>query len=165
MTPDYYDLYIDYGRYFMENHIRHTVKVYRINIIKSKSHSLYGESKPSDKSFMEGVEIFIMPVVDNKDQYYYGDSGNGITRDDTGNITFNVYLKELKEKGLEINRGDIIEYNLSGEKNRYYEVEYSNNVTDLTNQTVGGHKPYIKKVVAVPVKEDFANLINEKKGL
>ena len=65
---------------------------------------------------------------------------------------------------LEINRGDIVEYNLSGSKNRYYEVENANNVTDETSKTIGGFKSYWKMVVAVPVKEDVVPFLNETKG-
>jgi hypothetical protein len=92
--------------------------------------------------------------VEEGKQEYYGGSQGGISRDDSGGISFGVYLKELEEKNLEIDRGDIIEYNMSGSKNRFYEVESANNVTDETKKTIGGFKPYWKKITGVPVKSD-----------
>jgi hypothetical protein len=77
---------------------------------------------------------------------------------------FGVYLKELEEKQLEIDRGDIVEYNLSGQKNRFYEVESANNVSDETNKTIGGFKSYWKKVIGTPVKEDVVPFLCETKG-
>ena len=60
-----------------------------------------------------------------------------------------------KEKKIEIDRGDIIEYNMSGDRDRYYEVENAQNVVDSTSQTIAGFKPYWKQIIAVPVKEDI----------
>ena len=102
-------------------------------------------------------------VAESKQQNY-GDNLGGIVRDDTGVLSFGVYLKELEEKQVDIDRGDIIEYNMSGQKNRYYEVENANNVTDETNKTIGGFKPYWKRITAVPVKEDVVPFLSETKG-
>jgi len=49
-------------------------------------------------------------------QQYYGENAGGIVRDDTGNLSFGIYLKELEDKQVDIDRGDIIEYNMSGQK-------------------------------------------------
>jgi len=61
---------------------------------------------------------WLLLKMQNKE--YYGNGG--ISRDDTGRLIIGIYLNELKNKNVEIDRGDIIEYNMSGEKNRYYEV-------------------------------------------
>ena len=105
-----------------------------------------------------------MISIGDSSQEYYGGSQGGISRDDTGNIVFGVYLKELEEKEIEVDRGDIIEYNMSGEKNRYYEVESANNITDETKKTIGGFKPYWKQITGIPVKEDVVPYLSETKG-
>ena len=105
-----------------------------------------------------------MVTVEDGKQENYGGNPGGIARDDAGNIRFGIYLKELEEKQIEIDRGDIIEYNMSGEKSRYYEVESANNVTDETKKTIGGFKPYWKVVVGIPVKEDVVPFLSETKG-
>ena len=98
----------------------------------------------------------IINIFLDQQQTYYGEGQGGIVRDDTGPITVGIYLDELKEKKLEINRGDIIEYNMSGERDRYYEVENAQNVVDATSQTIAGFKPYYKVITAVPIKEDVS---------
>ena len=154
MNNESYDLELTYGRHFLETDVKFIVKIYRINIIKTKSHDLYGQTKANDKYFFAPVDINAMLDVEDNEQINYGDDDGGITREDTGNLIFNVYLDELKEKNIEINRGDIVEYNFSGEKPRYYEVSNAQNVTDITSNSIANFKPYWKKIICYPVKED-----------
>ena len=164
MTQNSFDLDIMYGRNYLQTDNVGEVTIHRINAIESKSHNLYGQTKSKDKKYMTPVKISVMVNVEEGKQENYGTNPGGIARDDTGIISFGVYLKELEEKNLEITRGDIIEYNMSGEKKRYYEVETANNVTDETKKTIGGFAPYWKRVTGVPVKEDVTGLLSETKG-
>lgn len=164
MNKNSFDLDIEYGRNYLQTDNVQTVIIHKINITKSKTHSLYGQSKTKDKIFFPPVKLNVMVTVQPNEQSYYGNNPGGITREDTGKLVFGVYLKELEEKKTEINRGDYVEYNLSGNKNRYYEIENAENIFDTTDKTIGGFKPYWKKVTAVPVKEDVVPFLNETKG-
>jgi hypothetical protein len=164
MSENSFDLDIEYGRNYLQTDNAQKVKIHKINVVTSKSHQLYGQAKTKDKKFFPPVEISVMVTVEGNKQNYYGDNPGGITREDSGNIVFGVYLKELEEKELIIDRGDIVEYNLSGLKNRFYEIENAENVTDTTDKTIGGFKSYWKKVTAVPVKEDVTPFLSETKG-
>jgi hypothetical protein len=164
MTDNSFDLDVMYGRNYLQTDNAQEVLIHKINIIETKSHSLYGQAKTKDKKFMSPVRISVMVNVEAGKQEFYGSNPGGIARDDTGILSFGVYLKELEEKHLEIDRGDVVEYNMSGEKSRYYEVESVNSVTDETNKTIGGFKPYWKRVTGVPVKEDVVPFLSETKG-
>ena len=155
MNENSFNTDLMFGRSYLKTDVVHQIKVYKVNIIESKSHELYGQAKASDKKYLSPVLVNGMITVEDQQQSYYGDSQGGITRDDTGPITLGIYLDELKEKKLEIDRGDIIEYNMSGDRDRYYEVENAQNVVDATSQTIAGFKPYWKQITAVPVKEDI----------
>lgn len=154
MNDNSFDLDIMYGRNFLQTDNVQKVKIHKINIIETRTHDLYGQAKTKDKKFMSPVEIAVMINIEASEQMYYGENAGGISRDDTGNLVFGVYLQELEEKQVEIDRGDIIEYNMSGEKKRYYEVENANNITDETQKTIGGFKPYWRRIIAVPVRSD-----------
>ena len=164
MTNNSFDLDVMYGRNYLQTDNAQEVIIHKINIIETKSHNLYGQAKAKDKKFMSGVRISVMVNIEEGKQEFYGGNQGGIVRDDGGNISFGVYLKELEEKHIEINRGDIIEYNMSGEKSRFYEVESVNSVNDETKKTIGGFKPYWRKVTGVPVKEDIVPFLSETKG-
>ncbi len=161
MTENSFDLEVMYGRNFLKNDNIQWVILHRIDLLKTKSHSLYGQSKPVDKSFMDPIKLSIMITVEDGEQAYYGDYQGGITRDQGGNLIFGIYLKELNEKQTEINRGDIIEYNMTGENPRYYEVESANMVTDVTSKTIGGFKAYWKRITAVPAKSDVVPFLKK----
>lgn len=164
MTENSFELDVAYGRNFLQTDNAQYVYLHKINAIETKSHELYGQAKAKDKSFMARVRLNVMVSVDDSNQNYYGDN-QGIVRDDTGNLKFGIYLKELEEKKVDIVRGDIIEYNMSGQKSRYYEVENANMISDETQKTIGGFKPYWKEIVAVPVKSDVINFDDGKKGI
>lgn len=164
MSENSFELDIAYGRNYMETDNVQTVTIYKVDVIKTKSHDLYGQTKTKDKVFYSPVKISAMVTIQPNEQKYYGDNPGGIAREDTGPLSFGVYLKELEEKKLEINRGDYVEYNLSGTQPRYYEVENAENVIDTTEKTIGGFKSYWKKVTAIPVKEDVVPFLNQTKG-
>jgi hypothetical protein len=164
MSDNSFNLDIMYGRNYLATDNVQEVTIHRINIIETKSHDLYGQTKAKDKKYMTPVKIRVMINVEEGKQEFYGANPGGIARDDTGILSFGVYLKELEEKELEINRGDIVEYNMSGIKKRYYEVESANNVTDETKKTIGGFKSYWKRVTSTPVKEDVTPFLSETKG-
>lgn len=164
MTDNSFDLDVMYGRNYLDTDNAQEVILHKINIVETKSHNLYGQAKTKDKKFFAPVRLKVMITIEDGKQEYYGSNPGGISRDDTGNIRFGIYLKELEEKGVEIDRGDIIEYNLSGEKNRFYEVVSANNISDETKKTIGGFKSYWKLVVGTPVKEDVVPFLSETKG-
>lgn len=165
MTDNSFDLDVMYGRNYLDTDNAQEVILHKINIVETKSHNLYGQAKTKDKKFFAPVRLKVMITIEDGKQEYYGSNPGGISRDDTGNIRFGIYLKELEEKGVEIDRGDIIEYNLSGEKNRFYEVVSANNVSDETKKTIGGFKSYWKLVFGTPVKEDVVPFLSETKGI
>lgn len=155
MTDTSFDLDVEIGRHFLETDVVYVVKIHKINIIESKidnDDDPYGQVKPADKKFFPPVRINAMVNIGDHEQKFFTEGG--IVRDDTGSIRIGIYLKELDEKNLVIDRGDIIEYNLSGERPRYYEVENSENVVDTTKRTIAGFKPYWKEIIGVPVKAD-----------
>ena len=163
MNDDSYDLEMMYGRNYLQSDVNYIVKIHKINIIETKTHDLYGQAKSKDKKFMPPVRVNAMVSIKDGSQDNYGGHENGLTREDSGNIEVNVYLDELEELNLDVVRGDVIEYNLSGEQPRYYEVENAHNVVDTTSQTIAGFKSYWRKITGVPVKEDFTNLLSENR--
>jgi len=152
MSERSFDLEIDLGREYFQKDSPNVCTLYQIDIIKTKTDDLYGETKATEKVFRKPIRLNGMINIEKGDQEYM--AGSGLVSDQSGNLVLKVYLKELEEKRVDITRGDIIGYNQSGEKERYYEVVNANNVSDETEKTFAGMKPFWKRVVAIPVKSD-----------
>lgn len=160
-SEESFNLDIGFGRDYLEQDVNFKITLYRVNILKSKSRNLYGQSEPEDKSYFPPVVLNAMVTIEDGKQETYGGDAAGLMRDDSGNIKIGIYLEELKEKKTEINRGDIIMYNMSGEKNRYYEVDNANNIIDESSKTKGGYKPYWKEIIAFPCKSDVTAMFEK----
>ena len=91
MNNNSIDLDIMYGRNFLQTDNVQTIKLYRINIIETKSHSLYGQAKAKDRKFLTSVKLNVMIHVEDSNQEYYGGNQGGIVRDDTGRLIFGIY--------------------------------------------------------------------------
>jgi len=161
MNENSFNLDVSIGREYLKTDVNYKVKIHKINVIESKAHKLYGQAKPSDKKFFPPVELNALVEIGDSEQKNYTDGG--AVRDDITSIVVKVYLEELNEKKIEVLRGDIIEYNMSGERSRFFEVENAQNVTDVTSQTIANFKPYWKRITAIPVKEDVLPFLNETK--
>lgn len=159
MDENSFDLEIEYGRNYLAQDVNYFIILHRVDVIESQVDDFYGEAEPSETKYMPAIKLDVMMDIGDSEQSYYGGNEGGITRDDTGNMIFGVYLKELKEKGVDISRGDIIEYNMSTEDSRFYEVENANNVTDTTDRTIAGFKPFYKEITAIPIKEDVVQYL------
>ena len=142
-----------YGRHYLKTDSPFYVNYYKINQLTSKVDDLYGESKPSDKKFFTPIKLNVMVDIE-EDQFKFL-SDTGIGRDDVGNLTFGVFVEELKEKQLEITLGDFVSFNMSGERERFFEISKADYVADSSSKSIGGFRSgYWKKIEAVPVKED-----------
>lgn len=160
MNEDSFDLDVMYGEHYLETDVNYFILVYKVNIIETKSHDLYGQAKSKDKKYLPPVKLNVMYNVEENENQYFGNGEGGITRDDTGALRVGVYLNELERKQIEIDRGDIIEWNQSGSRPRYYEVDKAQVVDDTTSQTIAGFKSYWKQIIANPVKEDITPFLN-----
>jgi len=157
MNENSFELDIQYGRDYLENDSPFKVTYYRIDVINTVVDELYGEAKPSDKKFFPPIQFSVMLDIDDGETKYFGE--DGLPRNDSGPLTFGIYLDEIKEKNTEILRGNYVSFNFSGEKERFYEITEADNVSDITSRSMGGFRPYWKKISAIPVKEDVIPFI------
>lgn len=160
MNENSFDLDVMYGEHYLETDVNYIVLLHKVNIIETKSHDLYGQARTSDKKYFPAVKISAMVDVEDNLFENYGDAESGLPRDDTGMLRVSVYINELERKQIDFDRGDIIEWNQSGTRSRYYDVVSSQNVYDSTSKTIAGFKPYWKQIKATPVKEDVTPFLN-----
>lgn len=153
MSDNSYDLDVMYGREYLKVDSPFFVNYYKINILKTKVDDLYGESKPSDKKFFAPIKLNVMMDIEDGNEKFMSDTG--ILRDDVGNLIFGVFEEELKERSIEVILGDYVSINVSGQRERFFEVSNPNYVSDSTSKSRGGFRnDYWRLIEATPVKED-----------
>jgi hypothetical protein len=153
MSDNSYDLDVMYGREYLKSDSPFYIKYYKINILKTKTDDLYGESKPADKKFFPPIKLNVMMDIEDGESKYFSESG--VMRDDIGMLVFGVFEEELKDHKLEIIAGDYVSVNVSGERERFFEIAEPNYVSDATSKSRGGFRNnYWRAVKAVPAKED-----------
>lgn len=153
MSDNSFDLDVMYGREYLKTDSPFYVTYYKINQIKSRVDDLYGEAKAADKKFFSPIKLNVMIDIEDGDLKFLSETGIG--RDDVGNLVFGIFEEELKEKGLEITIGDFVSYNVSGQRERFFEIAKADYVADASSKTRGGFRSaYWRKVEATPVKED-----------
>lgn len=152
MSDNSYDLDVMYGREYLKSDSPFYIKYYKINVLKTKK-DFYGEAKANEKMFFPPVKLNVMLDLEEGGAKFMSDTG--ILRDDVGNLIFGIFEEELKEKGIDVTLGDYISFNMSGKRERFFEISNPNYVSDSSSQTWGGMRAdYWRKIEAVPVKED-----------
>lgn len=153
MSDNSFDLDVMYGREYLKTDSPFYVTYYKVNVIKTRVDDLYGEAKPADKKFFAPIKLNVMIDIEDGDLKFLSETGIG--RDDVGNLVFGIFEEELKEKQLEVTLGDYISYNVSGQRERFFEITKADYVADATSKTRGGFRSaYWRKIEATPIKED-----------
>lgn len=153
LSDNSFDLDVMYGREYLKTDSPFFVNYYKINVLTSRVDDLYGEAKPSDKKFFAPIKLNVMVDIEEGEMKFMSDTGIG--RDDVGNLVFGVFDEELKDKKVEVTIGDFVSYNVSGQRERFFEVSKADYVADSSSKTRGGFRSsYWKKIEAVPIKED-----------
>lgn len=151
-SKDDVTLNIEMGRDYMDSDIPATVLLYRVDRLKSKTNSLYGETRAKEKVTFEPVELKVKMLIDENPTSYLGSST--IVKHFAGQLTFTVYEDELKEKQVDITRGDFIGFRNTKNNLTYYEVNDADTNNVSNNKTIGGLGSFYRKIVCVAVDGD-----------
>ena len=148
-----FDLEIGFGREYMEGDLNMTIILYSVDIERTDSDDVYKEVRSQDIRYFPPVEIQVnLEIAPAENQTY---NSNGTLRyRDYGNMTFNVYQKQLDEKLCEIKYGDYIGYAETEDRMRYYVVTNDGRVTSDLAHTIGGYKPFYRTITCSYVSPD-----------
>lgn len=134
--------------------LNHSVKIYKIDYKKTKTHKLYGESRASEKVVSEPVVINCRATIEKNETKLM--AGVGLKKEIGGNLIFTTYNSELETKGIDIRMGDYVGYtDPSTSTERYYEVTSNNKLNNANEYTHLGTKSYWRKIVCTPVDQDI----------
>ena len=146
------------GREITEKILKESLMLYRIDLKKTQTHSLYGQAKSFQKVWKPEVKILGRINVETVDPEYMADGG--LVKKGFGKLTAHVYMEHLEELGLavaeqnqlavfDINLGDFIGY-----KDEYYKIT-DNGHSQISNEfSWGGDRRFYITITAIEVDED-----------
>ena len=138
-------LFQNSGREITEKILLESFVLYRIDLSKTKTHKLYGESK--FKVYLEPVEVFGLINLDVDKPSYT--AGEGLIKKGFGEFHAQIYLSHLEELKVNIRMGDYVYH-----KGNYYELT-DDGSSNLGNKfTYGGDRFYYIDITGVRVTKD-----------
>tara|TARA_R110000803_G_scaffold47825_9_gene99661 strand:- start:22390 stop:22917 length:528 start_codon:yes stop_codon:yes gene_type:complete len=153
-----FGLEIDFGREYVEGDLNMTVVLYSINIEKTDTDDVYKEVKSQDMRFFPPVELKVNLEIDASENSTYGPGGRLRYRD-YGDMTFNIYDKQLKEKGTDIKYGDFIGYMVDEDTMKFWVVVDDGKIFSDNEHTIFGYKGATRTVkCTVADKNEFEGI-------
>lgn len=136
------------GKELVNSILKESFILYRVDYKKTKTHSLYGESKK--KVYEKEVEVFGRIDVESEAPEYM--APGGIIKKGFGKLTANIFSTHLEELQVKIRMGDFMYH-----KGHYYEVvdDGSSNINNANEYA--GDIQFAITIVGVRVKNEVFN--------
>jgi len=145
-----FELEKNISREYVEGDIDFRVILYRVDHEKTNHDDLYGEVDPYQIKYKPPIELSCTLSLKPKQNKQYNPNGT-LIREEWGNLEFSVYIDQLTELQIEINKGDYIGYPTTTNYIKYFTVVDNDIVNDETKRLLGGKLPIYRKIICVPV--------------
>lgn len=136
-------------RAYWEKEVGFSIRLFRMDTVKSMTKNLYGETKSKDKKFLPAVSLTPSFNIGKSTNKFL--SGSGIGKEQYETFEFNLFISEMEEKGVVINKGDFVLFN-DGQAIRPFEISTASQIN--TSNTIGGFRPFYRSFNAVLVSDD-----------
>lgn len=146
------------GREITEKILKESFMLYRIDLKKTQTHSLYGQAKSFQKAWKPEIKILGRINVETVDPEFMADGG--LVKKGFGKLTAHIYMEQLEELNLmvyeqnqivifDVNVGDFIGY-----KDQYYKI-IDNGHSQIANEfSWGGDRRFYITITAIEIDED-----------
>ena len=140
-----FNLEVDFGREYMEGDLNMTIVLYSVDIEKTDTDDVYKEVKAQDIRFFPPVELQVRLEIAVPENSTY-DANGTLRYRDYGNMTFNIYQKQLSEKLCEIKYGDFIGYRDKEDSMKFWTVVNDGKIFSDNEHTIFGYKGAVRTV-------------------
>jgi hypothetical protein len=132
---------------FIQDDMGIVIYLFSLNIVVSKK-DIYGESLPTEKDFLDPVELPAFIAIDNSTHRQL--SSDMLVNEEIENINIGIYIDDIESKNIDPKRGDFILYNDNTTK-RFFEIDTITNIT--TNNQMYNYKAFYKQIKANYVRD------------
>lgn len=139
-----FDFQLDVGQEYLHGDLNMKLVLYRVDRQKTDKDDVYGEVGLDEIKYFPPIEFnALVKIEEPKNSGYKG----GMLRYlEPGNLVLSVYIRHLKDLGVDISYGDYIGYQESEDKIRYYTVTNDGKVTSDNKHNLFGYKPYYRTI-------------------
>lgn len=151
-----FKLEMSFGREWVDGDNNFTISLYRVDKASTESNDIYNEATIGGINLMPEVELSVtIEYGDSEKKAYNQNNSMRYTQD--GDFTFHVYEEELLEKGVNIQFGDYIGYDISPTTRRYFEVIDDDILNFGNDKTIMGYKSFYKTIKCKTISPDILN--------
>lgn len=136
-----FELDVEMGKAYVDTDLNQTLILFQVDLSKTNSDSLYGETTTDGVAFKTPVEIHCIYEVEDAELSSYDKSKNLGTYVKPGNLKFGVYQATLDELGAEIKIGDYVGVIVDEDHIVYYVVNNDGRNNYDNSHMLYGYKP------------------------
>ena len=137
-----------FGREYMHD-INQTAILYRVDRDLTPGDSLYGEAGKDQIKFHAPVEIECIAKIEAPELKSYNSNG-GLSFQESGNLTLQLYQQHLDELSLDVIRGDYFGYVVDETTIKYFTVVDNGKINYSNEQTIAGYKSAYRTIICTP---------------
>ena len=148
-----YDFEMELGKNYIEQDMGQAVVLYQVDVSKTQTDSVYGETNPGSIVYKPPVEIpCLYEIEDSELKTYDKKTSNGVYAL-SGNITVYMMPKMLEKYDTDIMRGDYIGVQIDTDRMVYFSVTDDGKVNTSNRYHVGAYKTAWRVIKGSPVSD------------
>ena len=145
-SEDSFNLDMEIGKNYLETDVNQTVVLFSVDLSKTNSNAIYGETKKDTIVFFPPVELHVIYEIENGELRSYDKTKNLGSYVKSGKLTFGVYQSTLDERNVEIKIGDYIGVQVTPEHMEYYTVVNDGRNNFSNEMSMFGYRPAYRKI-------------------
>lgn len=148
-TEREFELEQSYMEEYLQTITNERIQYFGVNLVKSKTHELYGETLPEEKVFADPVELHVVLQLNPTEKEERMD---GFIYNEKLTIKFAVLISHLKDHEIQIQKGDYVVYQ-SYNKDLVFEVTNLSNIDDYSILSKN-YKPHFKMFEGILIPDN-----------
>lgn len=145
------------GKQYVEMDMNQTVVLYSVDMDKTNSDALYGETNIKDLVFKTPIEIHCVYELEEPELKSYDKTKNLGTYLKSGRLTINVYQTTLDELGVDIRVGDYIGVIVNESHMDFFTVANDGRNNYDNKHTIFGTRPFYRTIICASVDSNEFN--------
>lgn len=146
-----YSFELEVGKNYIEQDANQTVVLYQVDLTRTNTDALYGETEEDQVFYKPPVEIHCVYSIEQPELKAYDKTKNLGTYMKTGKLKVGVYQETLNELGVDIKKGDYIGVQVSQTHMEYFTVSNDGRNNYDNSHTLFGVRPLYRTVECYPV--------------